>query len=106
MVWYPTILSFVIAAFAYLVDPQLAQHKIYLLSTLLVTWWLVTGLSCLGLRVSNWLSSVGALLGTLIHMVFMIVLAVLWIKSSRTLEIHFVSHAFLPNLTNFNNLAF
>ncbi len=106
VVWYPTILSFVIAAFAYLVDPQLAQHKIYLLSTLLVTWWLVTGLSCLGLRVSNWLSSVGALLGTLIPMLFMIVLAVLWIKSSRPLAIHFVSHAFLPNLTNFNNLAF
>jgi amino acid transporter len=39
-------------------------------------------------------------------MLFMIVLAVLWIKSSRPLAIHFVSHAFLPNLTNFNNLAF
>ena len=106
VVWYPTILSFVIAAFAYLVDPQLAQHKIYLLSTLLVTWWLVTGLSCLGLRVSNWLSSGGGLLGTLMPMLFMIVLAVLWIKSSRPLAIHFVSHAFSPNLTNFNNLAF
>ncbi len=106
MVWYPTILSFVIAAFAYLVDTQLVQHKIYLLSTLLITWWLVTGLSCLGLRVSNWLSSVGALLGTLIPMLFMIVLAVLWIKSSRPLAIHFAFHAFFPSLKNFNNLAF
>jgi amino acid transporter len=96
----------VIAAFAYLVDPQLAQHKIYLLSTLLITWWLVTGLSCLGLRVSNWLSSIGALLGTLIPMLFMIILAVLWIKSSRPLAIHFAPHALFPNLTDFNNLAF
>ncbi|MFM2323116.1 MAG: putative amino acid antiporter [Pseudomonadota bacterium] len=106
VVWYPTILSFVIAAFAYLVDPQLAQHKIYLLSTLLITWWLVTGLSCLGLRVSNWLSSIGALLGTLIPMLFMIILAILWIKSSRPLAIHFTPHALFPDLTDFNNLAF
>lgn len=106
VVWYPTILSFVIAALAYLIDPQLVQHKIYLLSILLITWWLVTGLSCLGLRVSNWLSSVGALLGTLIPMLFMIVLAILWIKNSRPLAIHFSPHVFLPNLTNLNNLAF
>lgn len=106
VVWYPTILSFVIAALAYLIDPQLVQHKIYLLSILLITWWLVTGLSCLGLRVSNWLSSVGALLGTLIPMLFMIVLAILWIKNSRPLAIHFSPRVFLPNLTNLNNLAF
>lgn len=106
VVWYPTILSFVIATFAYLVDPPLVQHKIYLLSTLLITWWLVTGLSCLGLRVSNWLSSVGALLGTLIPMLCMIFLAVLWVKNSRPLAIHFTPHGFFPDLKNLNNLAF
>jgi amino acid transporter len=106
VVWYPTILSFVIAAFAFLMNPQWAQHKLYLLSTILIIWWLVTGLSCLGLRVSNWLSSVGALLGTLVPMLFIIVLAIIWIKSSQPLAINFSSSSFLPNLNNFNNLAF
>lgn len=106
VVWYPTILSFVIAAFAYLVNPQLVQHKLYLLGTILVIWWLVTGLSCLGIRFSSWLSSVGALLGTLIPMLCMIGLAFFWIKSSRPLAIHFSSSSFFPNLKDFNNLAF
>src|ERR1043165_2596563 len=106
VVWYPTILSFVIAAFAYLIDPHLVQHKIYLLSTILIIWWSVTALSCLGLRVSSWLSSIGALVGTLIPMLFMIVLAIIWIKSARPLAIHFSSYSFFPSLNNFNNLAF
>lgn len=106
VVWYPTILSFVIAAFAYLVNPQLVQHKLYLLSTILIIWWLVTGLSCLGIRFSSWLSSVGALVGTLIPLFFMITLAFFWIKSSKPLAIHFVSSAFFPNLKDVNNLAF
>ncbi len=80
MVWYPTILSLIIAAFAYLIDPQLMQHKVYLLSTILIIWWFVTALSCLGLRVSSWLSSIGTLVGTLIPMLFMIVLSIIWIK--------------------------
>ncbi|MFZ0219072.1 MAG: amino acid permease [Candidatus Aquirickettsiella sp.] len=106
VVWYPTILSFVIATFAYLIDPQLVHHKFYLLSTILIIWWLVTALSCLGLRVSSWVSSVGALVGTLIPMLFMIVLASIWIKNSHPQAIHFSWSSFFPSLNNFNNLAF
>lgn len=106
VVWYPTILSFVIAAFAYLIDPQLMHHKVYLLSMILIIWWLVTALSCLGLRVSSWLSSIGALVGTLIPMLFMIMLAIIWINASHPLAIHFSSHSFFPSLDNFHNLAF
>ncbi len=106
VVWYPTILSFVIAAIAYLFNPHLVQHKGFVLALVLAIWWSVTGLSCLGLRVSSWLSSAGALIGTLIPMLFIIALATFWIKGSHPLAIHFSSHAFLPNLKDFNNLAF
>lgn len=106
VVWYPTILSFVIAAVAYLFNPQLIQHKGFVLGLVLAIWWSVTGLSCLGLRVSNWLSSIGALIGTLIPMLFMIALAVFWIKGANPLAIHFSTQALLPNLNDFNNIAF
>lgn len=106
VVWYPTILSFVIAAIAYLFNPQLVQHKGFVLVLVLTIWWSVIGLSCLGLRVSSWLSSVGALLGTLIPMLFIIGLATFWIKDASPRAIHFSVHALLPNLTDFNNLAF
>jgi amino acid transporter len=106
VVWYPTILSFVIAALAYLFNPQLVQHKGFVLGLVLAIWWSVTGLSCLGLRVSRWLSSIGALIATLIPMLFMIGLAAFWVKNANPLAIHFSAHALLPNLKDFNNIAF
>lgn len=106
VVWYPTILSFIIAAVAYLFNPQLVKHKGFVLVLVLTIWWSVIGLSCLGLRVSSWLSSIGALIGTLIPMLFMIGLAAFWIKGANPLAIHFSTHVLLPNLSDFNNLAF
>ncbi|MES2998950.1 MAG: amino acid permease [Pseudomonadota bacterium] len=106
VIWYPTILAFVIAAIAYLFNPQLVQHKGFVVGLVLCIWWSVTGLSCLGLHVSRWLSSVGALIGTLIPMLFIIALAFFWIKSTKPLAIHFSSHALLPNLKDFTNLSF
>lgn len=82
------------------------QHKLYLLSAILITWWLVTALSCLGLRVSRWLSNIGALVGTLLPMLFIIVLAIIWIKTARPLAIYFSYHSFFPSLNNVTNLAF
>jgi glutamate:GABA antiporter len=106
VVWYPTILSFVIAAVTYLFNPQWIQHKGFVLGLILATWWLVTGLSCLGLRVSRWLSNVGALIATLIPMFFIIGLAAFWIGGGHPLAIHFSAHSLLPSLSDFNNFAF
>jgi glutamate:GABA antiporter len=106
VVWYPTILAFVIAAFAYLFNPQLIQHKGFVLGLMLAVWWFVTGLSCLGLRVSSWLSSAGALIGTLIPILFIIGLAAFWVKQTNPLALHFSIYSLFPNLTDFNNLAF
>ncbi len=106
VVWYPTILSFVIAAVTYLFNPQWIQHKGFVLGLILATWWLVTGLSCLGLRVSRWLSTAGALIATLLPMFFIIGLAVIWIGGANPLAIHFSAHALLPSLKDFNNFAF
>lgn len=107
VVWYPTILSFVIAAVAYLFDPELIHHKILVLGLVLAIWWSVTGLSCLGLTVSSWFSNIGALIGTLIPMLFIIALAGFWIKGGGDPPaIHFSLQALLPNLKDFNNIAF
>jgi len=106
VVWYPTILAFVIATMAYLFNPQLVHHKGFVLGLVLCIWWSVTGFSCLGLRVSSWFSSVGALIGTLIPMFFIIALALFWIKSAKPLAIHFSSYALFPTLKDFKNLSF
>lgn len=106
VIWYPTILSFIAATLAYLIDPHLANNKIYMLSIILGTLWLVTGLNCLGLRVANWFNTLGALIGTLIPMAIIIGLGMLWLHAGKPTEIKFSLNSFLPDFKNFNNLAF
>ena len=42
MVWYPTILSFIAATAAFLVDPSLASNQWSLLTVILTTFWTLT----------------------------------------------------------------
>src|SRR3990167_3266322 len=42
VVWLPTILSFIAGTAAYLIDPALAQNKLYLVSVIIGTFWIIT----------------------------------------------------------------
>ena len=54
MVWYPTILSFIAGTAAYLIDPDLAQNKGYLVVCILIVFWGITLINLM------WDSCVGA----------------------------------------------
>ena len=106
VVWYPTIFAFIAGVIAYLVDPALINNKIYMLSVILSLVWLLTIINCMGIRVSSILSSCGAVIGTLIPMVFIASLGVLWAYQSKPSQIQFHMSSFFPNLTSMDNLAF
>lgn len=106
VVWYPTILSFIAATLAYLFDPELANHKWFILPVVLGTWWIVTGINCFGMKVSSWISTFGALIGTLIPMTIITGLGVFWITNGQPTEVVFSVESLLPDFSNFNNLAF
>src|SRR3990167_6784257 len=42
MIWFPTILSFIAATLAYLVDPGLMNNKLYLVAVILGVFWFQT----------------------------------------------------------------
>lgn len=106
VIWYPTILSFIAATLAYLINPALASDKFYLLTVVLGTLWIVTGLNCLGLRIASLFTSLGAIIGTIIPMIVITALGFAWLKQGRPTEIHFTWQNLFPTLTNYNNLAF
>jgi len=93
-------------ALAYLFDPHLAENKLYMLSVILIIFWSATLLNCFGMRLSSLISTVGALVGTLIPMLFIIVLGFVWIKQGHILQIEFTKSAFFPNLSDVNHLSF
>lgn len=103
--WYPTIMSLIAATLAYVINPHLVNSKAYMLTVVLIVFWGATWLNCLGMRVSSWLSNFSAIVGTLVPMVFIIVLAVIWTLSHKLMQISFSARTFFPNMSNIQHIV-
>lgn len=96
MVWYPTILSFIAGTLAYLINPELAQNKFYLISVILIVFWSLTFLGLSGLRASATFASFCAIGGMIIPMGFIIILAIIWLIKGHPLAINLSLHDMIP----------
>jgi amino acid transporter len=106
IVWYPTILAFVATTLAYLFNPALAHSKTYLISVLLGSFWITTLINCGGIQLSSWISTAGAIIGTLLPITFLIILAAVWLLLGHPSQIDFHWHSFLPTNHTSGDLAF
>lgn len=84
--WYPTILSFIAANIAYLVDPALADNAIFMVSMVLVLFLLSTLSNCFGMKMSGAMSTFFAIVGTLLPMLFIAGLGVYWFYQGNVVE--------------------
>jgi glutamate:GABA antiporter len=106
VVWFPTVLSFVAAAVAYVVEPSLANEKVYLVIVMLAVFW---GLTLLNFFGENWILRVNnpaVIIGTLIPAAVLIALGAYWLFAGRHLEIPFAASKLKPNLSSANHLVF
>lgn len=97
IVWYPTIISFIAGTFAYLIHPELAQEKWYILTVILVVFWSLTLLGLTGLRSSARFAGICAVLGMLLPIGLLIFFAILWIGSGKPLAIQLDWEHIIPH---------
>jgi amino acid transporter len=103
MVWYPTILSFIAGTAAYLLNPDLAANKTYLVCSILSIFWLITFLNLFGISFSSKINSFCALIGTVIPLTFLVVLGGIWFFSGEPLQIVLNKDTLIPNLSDSTN---
>jgi len=96
--WYPTILSLLAATLAYVINPGLANNTWYMLSVVFIVYWLITALTLRGIHISSMLSTVTAIIGTLVPMIFIAVLGVVWLLQGRPISMEISTNAFLPDI--------
>ena len=106
VLWYPTILSFIAATTAYLFNPLLADNKVFLFSSMLILFWILTFANCFGIKTSSRISAIGVIFGTFIAGTIIIALGILWFFSGRPLEIDFSLSSALPTLSSPEELVF
>jgi amino acid transporter len=97
MVWYPTILLFIASAAAYLIDPALADNKLYLAAVILIVYWGLTFIGLSGLKASARFASFCAIVGMMIPMGFIIFLALIWLLKGNPIAIHFSVASLVPH---------
>lgn len=103
MVWYPTILSFIAGTAAYLINPELAQNKLYLIGSILVIFWGLTLINLRGLHFSARINSICAVLGTVIPLILLITLGLLWLLFKEPLQIQITWDSIIPKMSQSEN---
>jgi len=98
MVWYPTILSFIAGTVAFIIDPQLAENKAYLVSVILIVFWGLTLVNFKGVHTSARFASFCAIFGMVIPMFVIILLLIIWLVKGQPIYIHFHLNTMLPHL--------
>jgi amino acid transporter len=106
VVWYPTIFAFIAGILAYLIEPSLVNSKVYMFSAVLVLYWSMTLVNCLGIKVSSWVSTIGAIFGTILPMLFIALLGVIWIFLGKPSQINFTWSHLVPSHADLKNVAF
>ncbi len=105
VVWYPTILAFIASTCSYLFAPELANDKHYLVLMILALFWLATLVNCFGMKTSSLISTFGAIFGTLLPMILIIVLGCIWLSSDNPIHITISYDNFFPDLSSIRNLV-
>ena len=106
VVWFPTVLFFVAAAAAYVVDPSLANHKGYLVIVMLGVFWGLTFLNFLGMRWTLRLNNPAVIIGTLFPALVLIVIGAYWLIAGKHNAIPFHASKLAPNLGHISNMVF
>ncbi len=103
MVWFPTILSFIAGLIAYLINPDLAQNKVYLVAVILTSFWVLTLINLKGIHVSANFVSFCTIIGMVIPMALIISLAIAWIMTGKPIQMHITASNIFPSFSHIEN---
>lgn len=103
--WYPTILSFVAGIVAYFIEPKLIDNNYYMAIFVIISFSLATFFNMFGMYISGLVSTIGAIFGTLLPMLFIIALGAFWILNYDKLDLIFTASNLIPKVDSIRDVA-
>ncbi|MFZ9036250.1 MAG: APC family permease [Francisellaceae bacterium] len=107
LVWFPSICGFFAGVIAYVVAPMmhinpdtLVSNPWYMIVMSLVMFWLATIVNLFGIKTSSTISVIGAIVGTLLPMILIILLALYWFGSGQPIANPPTVEKFIPSFAN------
>lgn len=105
VVWLPTVLSFIAANIAYILQPELTNNRYFMFIVMASVLWCGTLLNFLSAKTSGFFSAVGILAGSVIPGIAIIALGSFWLQSDQPIQISLSHHNLIPEF-NFSMLAY
>ena len=102
---FPTVLTFLAATIAYLVDPTWAQTAHYMFFSIVGIFWLLTFINFFGMKASAWLSTIGAVFGTVIPGILIILFGLIWVILDKPMHLA-LEGSWMPDLSLGNMVFF
>lgn len=99
LVWFPTVLAFIASTFAFVITPELATDRVYLIVFMLAAFWGVTAVNLFRPRIASRLTDVGVVAGSIVPATAIIVLAAGWLLAGKDNQIPFSGGALVPSFT-------
>jgi len=102
VVWYPTLLTFIVGTLGYWVSPQLSQRPEYLITASIFCFYLVSIINLYGLKLSAKISNFCSILGLILPMLLIILLGIHWYFSGNPISNTLTTTPLIPNIFNFD----
>ena len=108
VVWFPIQLAFIASACAFVIgDPgNLSNSGLYTGIVIIVVYWLATFLALKGGNLFAKISSVGAIIGTLIPSGILILLGIIWVILGQNISTDLTNSSFFPKITGISSIVF
>ena len=111
LVWFPSICGFFAGVIAYVIAPtgqdanQLVANPWYMISMSLVMFWSATAINLFGIKTSSTVSTLGAIIGTLLPIFIIIIIAIIWLMSHAAELVAPKISDFIPSGNNISSWA-
>lgn len=106
VVWYPTQLSFIAAALAFVfLDPSLSNSGFFTAVVILVLYWGSTLITLRGGNLFAKLGSWGGILGTLLPAALLVVFGAIWVFSGEKTQVPLEASAVIPPFTGIASIV-
>ena len=109
-IWFPTVLTFGAVSLAYTgtnqnLDAQLSGNKVFVLTVVLVVYWLATFIAFKGSSAFSKVAKWGGIVGTIIPAAILIILGFSYFFAGNTPQIEMGWGELIPDFSNFSNVV-
>ena len=106
VIWFPSILTVMVVAGIYAFMPQLKDDQLFIFISINVLFWALTITNLFGMKTSGFVAIICTLFGRIIPILFLFLLAMLFVGKGNPSQVDFSWEGFVPDLGDTEKLSF